>query len=48
MVELAEKLASLAKDLFGYKGKVVRQASQDTSYLVDNRRRPSFPRPLRE
>jgi nucleoside-diphosphate-sugar epimerase len=36
MIELAEKLASLAKDLFGYKGKVVRQASQDTSYLVDN------------
>jgi nucleoside-diphosphate-sugar epimerase len=36
MVEVAEKLASLAKDLFGYKGKVVRQASQDASYLVDN------------
>lgn len=36
MAELAEKLASLARDLFGYKGKVMRQASQDASYLVDN------------
>ena len=36
MAELAEKLASLARDLFGYKGKVMRQASHDTSYLVDN------------
>ena len=36
IADLAEKLASLARELFGYKGKVVRQASQDTSYLVDN------------
>jgi len=36
MVELAEKLAGLAKELFGYKGKVIRQASQDTNYLIDN------------
>jgi nucleoside-diphosphate-sugar epimerase len=36
MVALAEKLTSLAKDLFGYQGKVVRQVSQDASYLVDN------------
>jgi nucleoside-diphosphate-sugar epimerase len=36
MADLAEKLTSLARELFGYKGKLVRQASQDTSYLVDN------------
>jgi len=36
MAELAEKLVSLARDLFGYKGKLIRQASQDESYLVDN------------
>ena len=36
MVELAEKLAAFARDLFGYKGKVIRQASEDVSYLVDN------------
>lgn len=36
MIDLAEKLASLARELLGYTGKVVRQASQDTSYLVDN------------
>ena len=36
MAELAEKLAGLARDLFGYKGKVVRKASHDMSYLVDN------------
>jgi nucleoside-diphosphate-sugar epimerase len=36
IADLAEKLVSLASELFGYTGKVVRQASQDTSYLVDN------------
>lgn len=36
MLELAEKFVGLGRDLFGYKGKVVRQASQDKSYLVDN------------
>jgi len=36
MAELAEKLTAFAKELFGYKGKVVRRASEDTSYLVDN------------
>ena len=36
MLELAEKLTSLARDLFGYKGKVVRETSKDTSYLIDN------------
>lgn len=36
MLELAEKLAGMAADLFGYRGKVIRQSSQDTSYLIDN------------
>lgn len=36
MLDLAQKLADLARDLVGYKGQVVRQSSQDTSYLVDN------------
>jgi nucleoside-diphosphate-sugar epimerase len=36
MLELAEKLTGLARDLVGYKGQVVRQSSQDASYLVDN------------
>jgi nucleoside-diphosphate-sugar epimerase len=36
IADLAEKLVSLARTLFGYQGKVVRQASQDPSYLVDN------------
>ena len=36
MVELAENIVSLARDLFAYKGAVVRQPSQDLSYLVDN------------
>lgn len=36
MVALAEKLVAFARDLFGYKGKVIRRASEDTSYLVDN------------
>ncbi|MBS0168614.1 MAG: NAD-dependent epimerase/dehydratase family protein [Nitrospira sp.] len=36
MAELAEKLAAFSRDLFGYKGKVIRQASEDASYLVDN------------
>jgi UDP-glucuronate decarboxylase len=36
MAELAEKLAVFAGDLFGYKGRVICQASEDASYLVDN------------
>ena len=36
MLELAEKLAVLARELFGYKGKVVRQESEDKDYLTDN------------
>ncbi|NGZ95589.1 MAG: NAD-dependent dehydratase [Nitrospira sp. WS110] len=36
MAELAEKLTAFARDLFGYKGKVIRRASEDASYLIDN------------
>ena len=36
MIELAELCVRLARELFGYKGKVLRQASKDTDYLVDN------------
>lgn len=33
---LAEKMVELAKDLFGYRGKVVFKSSQDQDYLTDN------------
>jgi UDP-glucuronate decarboxylase len=36
MAELAENLTAFARDLFGYKGKVVCRHSEDSSYLVDN------------
>jgi len=36
MLELAEKIVALARDLYGYRGKVVRQASTEKDYLVDN------------
>lgn len=36
MHELAEKIAGLGRQLFGYKGKVVRQVSTEQDYLVDN------------
>jgi nucleoside-diphosphate-sugar epimerase len=36
MAELADRLTTMAKQLFGYQGKVVRQGSHDVSYLVDN------------
>ncbi len=36
MLELARLMTSLAKELFGYKGKVVHQQSADQQYLVDN------------
>lgn len=36
MAELAEEMVFLGKDLFGYTGKLVRRASPDESYLVDN------------
>jgi UDP-glucuronate decarboxylase len=36
MLDLAEKMAALARDLFGYKGKVVRHESPDKDYNTDN------------
>ncbi|MEL7503747.1 MAG: NAD-dependent epimerase/dehydratase family protein [Cyanobacteria bacterium J06554_6] len=36
MAELAQQVVDLSRDLFGYTGKVVRQASEDASYLIDN------------
>jgi nucleoside-diphosphate-sugar epimerase len=34
--ELAERVASLARELFGYSGKVVRERPADQEYLTDN------------
>jgi UDP-glucuronate decarboxylase len=36
MGELAERITGLARDLFGYEGRVVHAASADADYLVDN------------
>jgi nucleoside-diphosphate-sugar epimerase len=36
MAEVGERMAGLARALFGYDGKVVRGTSQDAVYLVDN------------
>ena len=36
MRDLAKQIVSLAGELFGYKGKVVHQESNDKDYLVDN------------
>jgi UDP-glucuronate decarboxylase len=36
MAELAEKVVGLARELFGYNGRVVRQESADAQYLIDN------------
>ena len=36
MLNLAEKMAALGGELFGYKGKVVRQQSGDKDYVTDN------------
>ena len=36
IADLAERIVSLARDLFNYKGKVVRQVSPDKNYLIDN------------
>jgi nucleoside-diphosphate-sugar epimerase len=44
ILTLAEKAVSTAKELFGYKGKVVRRTSIENNYLVDspNRRCPAI------
>ena len=36
MLTLAQRVADLAKELFGYQGKVIHQASSTADYLVDN------------
>ncbi len=36
MMELAQKITGLARELFGYRGEVVRKASTEAEYLVDN------------
>jgi nucleoside-diphosphate-sugar epimerase len=36
MAEVAERVAALARELFGYRGRVIREASEDPDYLVDN------------
>lgn len=41
VANLAERLVGLAHDLFGYKGRVVRQSSPDEQYLIDNPNRRS-------
>ena len=50
MAELAERVAALARDLFGYDGRVVAQQSADADYLVDNpnRRCPDIGKARRE
>nr|MBA2245301.1 NAD-dependent epimerase/dehydratase family protein [Gemmatimonadota bacterium] len=36
IAELAERVVGLARELFGYRGRIVRQASADPEYLTDN------------
>lgn len=50
MLELAEKVVVLARNLFGYQGKVIRQQSADKDYLLDNpnRRCPVIEKARRE
>jgi nucleoside-diphosphate-sugar epimerase len=36
MAEMADRIVALSQELFDYKGKVVRQVSDDKAYLVDN------------
>jgi UDP-glucuronate decarboxylase len=36
MADLAERIAAIGRELFGYTGKVVRQASDEADYLIDN------------
>ncbi len=50
MAQLAEQVVALARELFGYQGRVVRQASAEKDYLVDNpnRRCPSIQKARRD
>lgn len=36
ILELAENVAKTARELFGYKGRIIRKTSNDTEYLSDN------------
>ena len=36
MLQLAEKMRDIAKDLFGYQGNVIKKVSEDKHYLTDN------------
>lgn len=36
MAEMADRLVDIARELYDYKGKVVRQVSEEKEYLVDN------------
>jgi len=36
IAELADKVVTLGKELFGYEGRVIRQKSEDAEYLTDN------------
>lgn len=36
MADLAHRVADLSRELFGYRGKVIHQTSQDKAYLTDN------------
>ena len=44
IADLAERIVNIARELFGYQGKVIHQVSLDKEYLVDNpnRRCPSI------
>ena len=44
MNDLAEKIVKEAHSLFGYRGRLIRQASPSADYLIDNpnRRCPNF------
>jgi UDP-glucuronate decarboxylase len=48
--ELAHRMTDLARDLFGYSGRVVQRRSEDADYLTDNpsRRRPDIAKARRE
>lgn len=50
MRELADKVTGIARDLFGYQGRVVQHASSDRNYLIDNpnRRCPDIAKARRE
>ena len=36
MRDLAQKIATISKELFGYSGKVITKSSSDSDYLIDN------------